>query len=107
MITSRPRRSSRRPGRPTPRSGRAFRLAQLTATTPPSLPGGLTPREAEILAAVAEGLSNREVAGRLVISEKTVARHLANVFAKLDVSSRTAAAAWAHQHGIARYQPAT
>ena len=62
-------------------------------------PGGLTAREWEILSAVAEGLSNRQVAARLVISEKTVARHLANVFAKLGVSSRTAAAAWAHQEG--------
>jgi DNA-binding NarL/FixJ family response regulator len=75
--------------------------------TTPSLPGGLTPREAEILAAIAEGLSNREVAGRLVISEKTVARHLANVFTKLDVSSRTAAAAWAYQHGLARHRSAS
>jgi DNA-binding CsgD family transcriptional regulator len=65
----------------------------------PAPPGGLTGREWEILTAVAEGLSNREVAARLVISEKTVARHLANVFAKLGVSSRTAAAAWAHQEG--------
>ena len=70
------------------------------AVEPRSAPadtGGLTGREWEILGAVAEGLSNREVAARLVISEKTVARHLANVFAKLGVSSRTAAAAWAHQ----------
>ncbi len=65
----------------------------------PDPPGGLTAREWEILSAVAEGLSNRQVAATLVISEKTVARHLANVFAKLGVSSRTAAAAWAHQVG--------
>ena len=65
------------------------------AAVPADLPGGLTAREWEILSAVAEGLSNREVAARLVISEKTVARHLANVFAKIGVSSRTAAAAWA------------
>lgn len=65
--------------------------------TEPAPPGGLTSREWEILGAVAEGLSNREVAARLVISEKTVARHLANVFVKLGVSSRTAAAAWATQ----------
>lgn len=63
-------------------------------------PGGLTAREEEILACVAGGASNREVAERLVISEKTVSRHLANIFAKLDVGSRTAAAAWAHQHGV-------
>ena len=67
------------------------------AAQPADLPGGLTAREWEILSAVAEGLSNREVAARLVISEKTVARHLANVFAKIDVSSRTAAAAWVHR----------
>lgn len=64
-----------------------------------AVPDGLTPREWEVLRAVAAGLSNREVADRLVISEKTVARHLANVFAKLGVSSRTAAAAWAHRAG--------
>ena len=63
-------------------------------------PGGLTPREREIVCAVAEGMSNREVAARLVISEKTVARHLANIFLKLDVSSRTAAAAWAYREGL-------
>jgi DNA-binding CsgD family transcriptional regulator len=62
----------------------------------PDHPGELTGREAEVLRAVAEGLSNREVADRLVISEKTVARHLANVFTKLGVSSRTAAVAWLH-----------
>ena len=65
----------------------------------PAAPGGLTEREWQVVCAVTEGLSNREVAARLVISEKTVARHLANVFAKIDVSSRTAAAAWAHEHG--------
>lgn len=64
------------------------------------LPGGLTPREAEVLALVAEGGTNRQVAGRLVISEKTVARHLANIYLKLDVSTRTAAAAWARRHGL-------
>jgi DNA-binding NarL/FixJ family response regulator len=87
--------------------GAVPRLAELNTTATVSLPGGLTPREAEILAAIAEGLSNREVAGRLVISEKTVARHLANIFTKLDVSSRTAAAAWAYQHGLARDRSAS
>jgi DNA-binding NarL/FixJ family response regulator len=68
-------------------------------------PGGLTAREAEVLAGVAAGSSNREVAERLVISDKTVGRHLANIFAKLGVSSRTAAAAWAHEHGIGGTRP--
>ena len=66
------------------------------------LPGGLTSREAEVLACVAAGRNNREVAGELVISEKTVARHLSNIFAKLGVSSRTQAAAYAFEHGLAR-----
>jgi DNA-binding NarL/FixJ family response regulator len=68
----------------------------------PLLPGDLTEREVEVLAEVAAGKSNREIAGALFISEKTVARHLANIFAKLGLSSRTAAAAYAIEHGLAR-----
>ena len=64
-------------------------------------PGGLTGREVEVLALVATGKSNREVAGSLVLSEKTVARHLSNIFTKLNVSSRTEAAAYAFDHGLA------
>lgn len=56
---------------------------------------GLTGREAEVLALVADGLSNRQIADRLVVSEHTVHRHLANVYAKLGVSSRAAAVALA------------
>jgi DNA-binding CsgD family transcriptional regulator len=66
-----------------------------------SLPGGLTPREAQVLELVAAGLTNRSIATQLVVSEKTVARHLSNIFAKLGVSSRTAAASFAHEHGLA------
>lgn len=58
-------------------------------------PSGLTEREVQVLRLVAAGHSNREIAGTLYLSEKTVARHLSNIFAKLDVGSRTAAAAWA------------
>jgi ATP/maltotriose-dependent transcriptional regulator MalT len=61
----------------------------------PSPPGGLTAREAEVLRLVAAGLSNPDIAAALVLSEKTVARHLSNIFAKLGVHSRTAAAAYA------------
>jgi DNA-binding NarL/FixJ family response regulator len=71
--------------------------AQRGLLTPP---GGLTEREAEVLACLAAGSSNREIAAALVISEKTVARHLSNIFTKLGVTSRTAAAAYAHRHGI-------
>lgn len=80
------------------RLGAAPDVARLTART--RLPGGLTEREAEVLAQVASGATNREVAAALVISEKTVGRHLANIFTKLGVGSRTAAAAWARDHGV-------
>ena len=63
-------------------------------------PGGLTPREVEVLRLVATGATNREVADALVISEKTVARHLSNMFAKLGIGSRAAATAWAYEHGL-------
>jgi LuxR family transcriptional regulator, maltose regulon positive regulatory protein len=63
--------------------------------------GELSPRELEVLALVAEGLSNREIAARLVISEHTVHRHVANILRKLDAPSRSAAAALAAHHGLA------
>lgn len=62
--------------------------------------GGLSPREVEVLRLVAAGRSNPEIAATLVLSEKTVARHLSNIFAKLDVGSRTAAAAFAFEHHL-------
>jgi DNA-binding NarL/FixJ family response regulator len=63
-------------------------------------PGGLTKREIDVLRCIADGATNRQVAQHLFISEKTVGRHLANIYAKLGVSSRTAAVAWAHQHNV-------
>ena len=63
-------------------------------------PGGLTERELEVLKLVAEGRSNPDIARVLVLSHKTVERHLSNIFTKLDVPSRTAAAAYAHEHGL-------
>ncbi|WP_236241625.1 helix-turn-helix transcriptional regulator [Streptomyces sp. CC228A] len=65
------------------------------------LPGGLSPREAEVLRLVAAGRTNREIAAALTISEHTVARHLNNIFAKLQVTSRAAATAFACAHGLA------
>ena len=62
--------------------------------------GGLTGRELEVLRLVASGNSNSEIADRLVLSDKTVARHLTNIFTKLDVPSRTAAAAFARDHDL-------
>ncbi|HEY1320888.1 MAG TPA: LuxR C-terminal-related transcriptional regulator [Streptosporangiaceae bacterium] len=66
----------------------------------PAYPNGLTAREVEVLRLVAAGKTNPEIAAQLFLSAKTVARHLSNIFAKLDVSSRTAAAAFAHEHHI-------
>jgi DNA-binding CsgD family transcriptional regulator len=63
--------------------------------------GGLTARETEVLRLVAEGKTNRLIALDLYLSEKTVARHLSNIFAKLGVSTRSAATAYAYQHGLA------
>jgi DNA-binding CsgD family transcriptional regulator len=63
-------------------------------------PGGLSPREIEVLRLVAAGRSNPQIAAELVLSEKTVARHLSNIFTKLEVGSRTAAAAFAFEHRL-------
>jgi DNA-binding NarL/FixJ family response regulator len=83
-------------------------FAKLGVSPPPNapaqipLPAGLTGREAEVLRLVAGGASNREVGEQLWISEATVRRHLANIFRKIGVGSRTAASAWAHEHGLLR-----
>lgn len=63
-------------------------------------PGGLTAREVEVLRLVAAGSSNPEIAAALVLSEKTVARHMSNIFTKLDVRTRTAAAAFAYEQHL-------
>jgi DNA-binding NarL/FixJ family response regulator len=60
----------------------------------------LTNREREVLALVAEGLANREIAARLFIAQKTVSVHITNILGKLGVSSRTQAAAIAHREGL-------
>ena len=77
----------------------AARVEALRSRAP--LPDGLTAREVEVLGLVATGSTNKEVAETLFLSEKTVARHLSNIFTKLDISSRTAAAAYAFEHGLA------
>jgi len=67
-----------------------------------SLVDDLTPRELEILKLIAEGLSNREIAARLVISEKTVKNHINNILSKLHVFDRTQATLYAIRAGIAK-----
>lgn len=66
----------------------------------PASPAGLTAREVEVLRLVASGRTNRAIAEQLVISEKTVARHVSNIFGKLDVASRSAATAYAYEHRL-------
>ncbi|CAN5887675.1 LuxR C-terminal-related transcriptional regulator [soil metagenome] len=67
---------------------------------PGDLPSGLTDREGEVLALVAAGHTNRVIAEKLFISDKTVARHLSNIYTKLGITSRTAAAAFAFEHQL-------
>jgi len=75
-------------------------VERLLPSAAPTSAGGLTTREVEVLRLVAAGKSNRAIASELVISEKTVARHVSNIFTKLGLSSRAAATAYAYQHGL-------
>ena len=78
------------------------RLARSAASEATPLPGGLTEREAEVLRLVAAGHTNKEIAAMLFLSDKTVARHLSNIFAKIGVSTRAAATAYAFEHQLVR-----
>jgi len=77
-------------------------LPDLTATSAEfdTTAGLLTAREREVLRLLATGASNRAIAERLVLSEKTVARHVSNLFGKLEVRGRAAATAYAYEHGL-------
>jgi DNA-binding NarL/FixJ family response regulator len=75
-------------------------LRRLIAPADSSAAGGLTLREVEVLREIAAGKSNRKIAQDLGISEKTVARHVSNIFTKLGLSSRAAATAYAYQHHL-------
>ena len=63
-------------------------------------PHPLTPRELQVLRLVAAGKTNATIAAELFLSERTIERHLSNIFTKLDLSTRTAATAWAYEHGL-------
>jgi DNA-binding NarL/FixJ family response regulator len=81
-------------------------LAQVDALTSHpetrEAPGGLTPRELDVLRLIAAGQTNKEIGATLVISEHTVARHVQNMLAKLGCSARAALAAFAVEHGLAQ-----
>ena len=64
--------------------------------------GQLSKRELEVLRLLTAGETNREIAARLVVSVRTVDRHVSNIYTKLGVSSRAAAASYAHEHGLVR-----
>ena len=89
-----------------PALARADALAALLAAPTPAapasttLPFGLSAREAEVLRLVAQGLSNAQAAERLFVSPRTVDQHLRSIYNKLGVSSRTAATAFAIDHGL-------
>ncbi len=107
VAVARGRRGAR-PGRPAPRrrraerrrrgAGRGRRAGRRRAG---ELPDGLTPREAEVLALIAEGLTNTEIADRLVVSAATVKSHVNHIFAKAGVRDRAQAVVYAYEHGLA------
>jgi DNA-binding NarL/FixJ family response regulator len=76
------------------------RLGRLAGTDDAAAAAGLTARETEVLRRLAAGATNKAIAAELVLSVRTVDRHVSNIFVKLGVSSRTAAAAYAHEHRI-------
>jgi DNA-binding CsgD family transcriptional regulator len=76
------------------------RVAELSQIGKPPVVGGLTARELEVLTLVASGMTNRAMAMELVISEKTVASHIAHIFTKLGLTSRAAATAYAYEHDL-------
>jgi DNA-binding NarL/FixJ family response regulator len=80
-----------------PDAARARAVAGAPADDPANV---LSPRERQVVALVATGRTNREVAAELHISDRTVARHLSNVFAKLGLTSRAAATAYAYEHDL-------
>jgi DNA-binding NarL/FixJ family response regulator len=83
-------------------AGTVFRPG-MTGNAPasPAQEAGLTEREVTLVQALSRGLSNKQISQELWITEQTVKFHLRNIFRKLEVTSRTAAARWAHENGVA------
>jgi DNA-binding NarL/FixJ family response regulator len=85
---------------PVPPAGRDLRTP-----APPALPDGLTPREAEVLSLIAAGLSNAEIAARLVVSQATVKSHVNHLLAKIGARDRAQAVGYAYRHNLAPPRP--
>ena len=79
-----------------------FRSAPVQAEDLPRL-GGLSPREGEILACVASGQTNRQIAEQLIITENTVKNHIKNILGKLDLENRVQLTAYAIRNGLTQY----
>jgi DNA-binding NarL/FixJ family response regulator len=79
---------------------RLLAAAVLAGPAQSDVPDGLTPRESEVLALIAIGLSNREIATRLFLSEATVKSHINHLFAKTGVRDRAQAVQYAYRHGL-------
>ncbi|HKO26998.1 MAG TPA: response regulator transcription factor [Solirubrobacteraceae bacterium] len=82
-------------------AGDGERALAVSAPSAPELPDDLTPREAEVLALIAEGLTNAEIAERLVVSPTTIKSHINHLFAKAGLRDRTQAVNYAYRTGIA------
>ncbi len=82
-----------------PRAARALLRSRTAETATPARPD-LSPREAEVLRLVTEGLLNKQIAQRLGITERTVKAHLTSAFQRIGVADRTQAALWAQRHGL-------
>jgi DNA-binding NarL/FixJ family response regulator len=83
------------------RTGASIPERPRNASAPPRGRDGLSAREVEVLRLVAQGKTNREIAGELVLSERTVINHLSHIFTKIDAPNRSTATAYALRHGIA------
>ena len=101
-TTSRSRSGARRPARSTstPRSRGCSRTGSARGATARPAAEPLTEREREVLALVAKGHSNKEIASLLDITERTARTHVSNILGKLDLASRTQAALWAIEHHV-------
>jgi len=82
-------------------------VAPVSSVPPPPLPDGLTPREGEVLGLLADGLSHREIAEALVVSVRTVGRHVDNIYGKIGVHDRRRARQYARDHDLLASAPAT